>query len=156
MKMMLSDHIRPDCVKIGLEGSSKAEVIEELVEVLSDARCGCDADTILEAVMKREHDGSTGLEMGVAIPHAKCDAIDRLSIVVGVSKEGVDFESQDGKPSNLFFMMLAPRNESGPHVQAIAKIVKLIKVDGFRKKLLKASTPAEVIEVIRKVEEGED
>lgn len=153
--MMLSDHIKPECVKIGLEGSSKAEVIEELVEVLSEARCGCDADTILDAVMKREHDGSTGLEMGVAIPHAKCDAIDRLSIVVGVSKNGVDFESQDGKPSNLFFMMLAPRNESGPHVQAIAKIVKLIKVEGFRKKLLKASTPAEVIEVIKKVEEGE-
>jgi len=156
MEMMLTDHIRPECVKIRLDGKSKAEVIEELVEVLSDSGAGCDADAILEAVMKREHDGSTGLEMGVAIPHAKCDAIDRLSIVVGISKDGVDFDSQDGKRSNIFFLMLAPRNESGPHVQAIAKIVKLIKVDGFRKKLLKASTPAEAIDVIRKVEEGED
>jgi fructose-specific phosphotransferase system IIA component len=153
--MRLSDHIRPEFVKIGLEGSGKSEIIEELVEVLAESAKTCDADTIYEAVMKREREGSTGLEMGVALPHAKCDAVEALSVVIGISKEGVDFDSQDGKPSHLFFLMLAPTSESGPHVQAIAKIIKMIKIDSFRSKLLKASTPEEVIDIVRRTEDGE-
>ena len=154
--MRLTDHIRPECVKIDLEGMTKEEIIEELVEVLDESSLECDADAILDAVQSRERDGSTGLEKGVAIPHAKCDAVSSLSVVVGVSKNGVDFDSQDGKPSHLFFMMIAPTTESGPHVQAIAKIVKMIKLDSFRSRLLNATSPDQVIEAMRKVEEGEE
>jgi len=153
--MKLTDHIEPEHIILDLEGTNKHEVIEELVEHMSDSCGRCDADTILEAVLKRERDGSTGLEKGVAIPHAKCDAVDKLRIVVGVSKKGVDFESQDGQPSHLFFLMIAPTNESGPHVQAIAKIVKMIKVPGFREKLLKADRPEKVIDAMERVENGE-
>ncbi len=153
--MKLADYITPEHVKIGLEGERKDEVIEELVELLVSACDVCDADTIYRAVMDREQVGSTGLEKGVAIPHAKCDAVKRLSIVIGISKEGIDFEAQDGKPSHLFFMMVAPSTESGPHVQAIAKIVKMIKVESFRKKLINAKSPKEVLEVIGRLEEGE-
>ncbi len=154
--MKLADYITPEHVKIGLEGERKDEVVEELVELLVASCDVSDADTIYQAVMDREREGSTGLEKGVAIPHAKCDAVNRLSIVVGVSKDGVDFEAQDGKVSNLFFLMVAPPTESGPHVQAIAKIVKMIKVESFRKKLIKAKSPQEVLEVIDRLEEGEE
>ncbi len=153
--MRLTDYIGPEHVKLDLEGANKQEVIEELVEYMSEYCGSCDADTILEAVMNRERDGSTGLEKGIAIPHAKCDAVDKLRIVIGISKEGVDFEAQDGQPSHLFFLMIAPTNESGPHVQAIAKIVKMIKVDGFREKLLKAERPEQVIELMERVENGD-
>ena len=125
------------------------------MELLVTACDVCDADTIYQTVMEREQVGSTGLEKGVAIPHAKCDAVNRLSIVIGISKEGIDFEAQDGKPSHLFFLMVAPSTESGPHVQAIAKIVKMIKVESFRKKLINAKSPKEVLEVIGRLEEGE-
>jgi fructose-specific phosphotransferase system IIA component len=153
--MKLTDFITPAHVKVGLEAQNKDEAIEELVELLSESCELCDADKIYEAVMSRERDGSTGLEKGIAIPHAKCEAVDGLSIVVGISKQGIDFEAQDGKPSQLFFLMVAPKTESGPHVQAIAKIVKMIKIDQFRERLLRAETPAKVIEVIDAVENGE-
>ncbi len=152
--MRLVDYIREDHVKIGLEAEDKEEVIEELSELLADTG-GYDADRIFQEVMKREREGSTGLELGVAIPHAKCNAVEKLSIVVGISSQGIDFDSQDGKPSHLFFLMVAPKGESGPHVQAIAKIVKMIKIKEFRKKLLKAKSPSDVIQTLGAVENGE-
>jgi mannitol/fructose-specific phosphotransferase system IIA component (Ntr-type) len=115
-----------------------------------------DPDPIFEAVMAREREGSTGLEKGVAIPHAKSDEVKGLTIVVGISREGVNFEAQDGKPSRLFFLMVAPTSQSGPHVQAIARIVKMIKIDRFRKKLLDARKPDDVVEAISRAENGED
>lgn len=154
--MKLTDYIRPEHVKIALDGTSKADVIEELVGLLVETSDATDADAIYNAVMKREAEGSTGLERGVAIPHAKSDAVKRLSIVVGISREGVDFDSQDGKPAHLFFLMVAPTSESGPHVQAIAKIVKLIKLDKFRELLLKAKKPEEVVNAIYRFENGEE
>ena len=154
--MKLTDYINPEQIKLDLEGTDKSEIIEELVEHMSEVCSNCDSDRILEAVESRERDGSTGLEKGIAIPHAKCDAVDKLRIVVGISKDGVDFEAQDGQPSHLFFMMIAPTTESGPHVQAIAKIVKMIKVPGFREKLMKAERPELIIEAMERVENGEE
>lgn len=154
--MRLTDFITPEHVKIGLESGNKEEIIEELVSLLVETSDVTDADVIYEAVMGREREGSTGLEKGVAIPHAKSDAVKSLSIVIGVSREGVDFDAQDGKPSHLFFLMVAPTSESGPHVQAIAKIVKLIKLDKFRKKLVEAKKPSDVVDVIARVENGEE
>jgi len=154
--MRLTDYIKADNVMLDLEARDKEEVIEELVEHMAEVCENCDADTIFQAVMNRERDGSTGLEKGVAIPHAKCDAVDRMRIVVGVSREGVDFESQDGRPSHLFFLMIAPTTETGPHVQAIAKIVKMIKVEGFRSRLLKAKRPEDVVEAIDSLENGSE
>lgn len=153
--MKFIEHIKPENIKLQIEGQTKEEVIEELVELLTETCCVESADTILDAVLAREREGSTGLEKGVAIPHAKCDAVSNLSIVIGISKEGIDFDSLDGKPSNLFFLMVAPTSESGPHVQAIAKIVKMIKIDRFRDRLLKAKAGEEVIDTINMVENGE-
>ncbi len=153
--MKITDYLSPENIKLGIEGYSKEEIIEELVELLSETCGESDADDILDAVLKRENEASTGIEMGVAIPHAKCDAVSKLCIVVAISRDGIDFDSQDGKPSHLFFLMVAPTTESGPHVQAIAKIVKMIKVEGFRTKLLKAKTGEEVVSIIDAVENGE-
>ena len=153
--MKFIEHIDPGNIKLGLEGQRKDEVIEELVELLVESCHVSDADTILDAVLSREREGSTGLEKGVAIPHAKSDAVNRLCIAIGISREGIDFEALDGKPSQLFFLMVAPTSESGPHVQAIAKIVKMIKIDRFRSKLLKAQQPQEVIDAIASAENGE-
>ncbi len=148
-------HIDLENIKLGLESQRKDEVIEELVELLVESCNVSDADTILDAVLSREREGSTGLEKGVAIPHAKSDAVSKLCIAIGISKDGIDFEALDGKPSQLFFLMVAPTSESGPHVQAIAKIVKMIKIDRFRSKLLKAQQPQEVISAIESAENGE-
>ena len=154
--MKLAEYLTPARVKLGLAGDTKEEVIEELVSLLADTHTVTDADLIYDAVMNRERQGSTGLEKGVAIPHAKSDAVKKLSVVLGVSRDGVDFESRDGKNAHLFFLMVAPTSESGPHVQAIAKIVKMIKLDRFIKKLVDAKAPDEVVEAISRVENGVD
>jgi fructose-specific phosphotransferase system IIA component len=154
--MKLAEYLTPARVKLGLAGDTKEEVIEELVSLLADTHEVTDADVIFEAVMNRERQGSTGLENGVAIPHAKSDAVKKLSVVLGISREGVDFASKDGKHAHLFFLMVAPTSESGPHVQAIAKIVKMIKLHKFIRKLVDAKAPDEVVRAIARVETGED
>jgi len=154
--MRLTDYVTLDHIKMGLEGHNKDEVIEELVELCSEVCDVSDPDAVLQAVLNRERDGSTGLEKGVAIPHAKSDAVGALSIIVGISKEGIDFDSQDEKPSHLFFLLVAPTSESGPHVQAIAKIVKLIKIDNFREQMINAETPEGVVNLISSAENGEE
>jgi fructose-specific phosphotransferase system IIA component len=153
--MRFIEHVDPKNIKLGLEGQHKDEVIEELVELLVGTCNVSEPDTILEAVLAREREGSTGLEKGVAIPHAKSNAVKKLCIAIGISKEGIDFDALDGKPSQLFFLLVAPTNESGPHVQAIAKIVKMIKIDRFRNNLLKAKQPQEVIDALASAENGE-
>jgi mannitol/fructose-specific phosphotransferase system IIA component (Ntr-type) len=143
-------------VKLGLGGDTKEEIVEELVSLLADTHQVADADVVYEAVMNRESQGSTGLEKGVAIPHAKSDAVKKLSVVVGISREGVDFGSRDGRTAHLFFLLVAPTSESGPYVQAIAKIVKMMKLGTFVKKLVDAKAPDEVVDAISRVENGED
>lgn len=152
--MKLTDYIKPECINTDLIAEDKEEVIEELVETLSNCVECCDSDSIYQAVMERENEGSTGLEKGIAIPHAKCEEVDRLRITIGISRNGVDFDSQDGKPSNIFFMMIAPSSEAGPHVQAIAKIIKLISIEGVREKLIKAGNAEKVLEIVSDVENG--
>ncbi|MFO7916185.1 MAG: PTS sugar transporter subunit IIA [Candidatus Krumholzibacteriales bacterium] len=153
--MKLTDYINPKCIKIDLSSEYKEEVIEELVFLLADCISdGVDPDAVYNAVMMRESEGSTGLEKGIAIPHAKCDYVDRLRIAIGISREGIDFDAQDGKPSKLFFLMVAPRNEAGPHVQAIARIVKITTMEGVKSKLLNANNPERVVEIIDDIENG--
>jgi len=152
--MKLTDYIKPENIETDLIAEDKEEVIEELVEKLAGNTDCCDMDKVYQAVMDREKDGSTGLEKGVAIPHAKCDDIDRLRIVIGISEKGIDFDSQDGKPSHIFFLMIAPSSEAGPHVQAIARIVKMIGIEGVSEKLIKAGNAEKLLEVISDVENG--
>ncbi|MDZ7859145.1 MAG: PTS sugar transporter subunit IIA [Candidatus Krumholzibacteriota bacterium] len=152
--MRLTDYIKPESIATDLIAEDKEEVIEELVEKLSENTDCCDMDKVYQAVMDREKNGSTGLEKGVAIPHAKCDDIDRLRIVVGISEKGIDFDSQDGKLSHIFFLMIAPSSEAGPHVQAIARIVKMISIEGVSERLIKAGNAEKLLEIISYVENG--
>ena len=92
---------------------------------------------------------STGLEEGIAVPHAKTDAVKTLTIAIGISPEGVDFNSLDGKPSKLFFLMLAPPDQSGPHIEALAEIAKLSKSKAFINALINAKTPDEIVELFK-------
>jgi fructose-specific phosphotransferase system IIA component len=147
--MALIDLITPDIVKVPLKSRDKYGVIEELVQVLKDAGKITEKEKAIEAIHKREALGSTGLEMGVAVPHAKTDAVKTLTIAIGISPEGVDFGSIDGKPSKLFFLMLAAPNQSGPHIEALAEIAKLSRSKAFLDALMNAKTPEEVVRLFQ-------
>ncbi|TET24679.1 MAG: PTS sugar transporter subunit IIA, partial [Candidatus Cloacimonadota bacterium] len=129
--MALVDLISSEVVKVPLTADNKPAVIRELVQILKDSGKIDDFDHVLEAIHKREEMGSTGLERGIAVPHAKTGAVKSLTVAIGISPEGIDFGSLDSKPSQLFFLMLAPPNQSGPHIEALAEIAKLSRSTAF-------------------------
>lgn len=147
--MALADQVNRDVVKVPLLSSDKTGVIRELVGILADAGKISDTEAVVSGVMERESLGSTGLEKGIAVPHAKTTAVDDLMIAIGISPEGVDFESLDGEPSTLFFLILAPPDKSGPHIQALTEIAGISRSNVFLKALKGARTADDVVELFR-------
>ncbi len=147
--MSLIDLVQEDIVKIPLVSTDKPEVLRELVQILKDAGQIQDFDAVLQAVREREEKLSTGLESGIAVPHGKTDAVTSLKLALGIAPEGIDFSSIDGEPSKLFFLLVAPPNQSGPHVEALAEIVKLVQSKAFCRALAGAEDAREVVELIK-------
>ena len=150
--MTLLEILSPETTIVGLEGNSKEEIIEELVDRLDAGNAISDRDKVLQAVVEREKIMSTGIGDGIAIPHGKSDAVTRLVAALGTHRRGVDFEALDGEPAFVFFLLVSPANVSGPHIKALARISRLLKNDEFKKILIEASTPADVLEAIAEEE----
>ena len=104
-------------------------------------------DIVARTEFAREDQGSTGLEKGIAVPHAKTDAVKSITVAIGVSPEGVDFEAMDGKLSHLFFLMLAPSDQASQHVETLSEIARLTRSPMVLKMLIAASSPEEVMEL---------
>ena len=145
--MAVINLIEEDIIKIPLEAKTKPDVIKELVDVLKKAGKIEDAESVFRAVMLRENMGSTGLEKGIAVPHAKTHKVNNLVLAIGVSPEGVDFDSLDGEPSKLFFLLIATPQQAGPHIEALSEIARLTRSSNFCKLLLNAKTPKEIVDI---------
>ncbi len=145
--MALADLLSKEVIRLPLGSFTKDAVIRELIQVLKDAGRVRDLESACQAVLAREALGSTGLESGVAVPHAKTAAVRDLTIAIGISPQGIDFQSQDGKPSQLFFLMLAPPDKSGPHIEALAEIARLTRSPAFCRALVTARSAEEVLKV---------
>ena len=150
--MKLSDLLSEEVIKIPLESTRKEDVIEELVDLLVAAGKGQDKKKALEAVLERERVMSTGVGDGVAIPHGKAEGVKELAASFGRTKTGIDFQSLDDHPVRLVFMLVAPPDVTGPHLKALSRISRLMHKRDFRERLLKAKTPAEVLEAIAEEE----
>jgi nitrogen PTS system EIIA component len=150
--MTLMDILSPQSVIVGLRGETKEEIIEELVDALAAGSTISDREKVLQAVLEREKIMSTGIGDGIAIPHGKSDAVVRLAAALGTQKRGVDFEALDGEPAFVFFLLVSPANVSGPHIKALARISRLLKNDEFKKRLISASAPPEIMAVIENEE----
>ncbi|OGG47166.1 MAG: hypothetical protein A3F84_11665 [Candidatus Handelsmanbacteria bacterium RIFCSPLOWO2_12_FULL_64_10] len=149
--MTLLDLISEKSIIIGLRGTTKREIIEELVGAI-DPNQIVDRGRVLESVLQREGIMSTGIGHGIAIPHGKSEAVKALSGVLGVKREGVDFESLDGQAAYIFFLLVSPANVSGPHIKALARISRLLKGEEFRKALIQAQSPQEILTTIAEEE----
>ena len=147
--MTLLDILSLDSTIIGLKSQSKEAVIEELVDCLKVGDAITDRSKVLQSVLEREKIMSTGIGDGIAIPHGKSDAVIRLAAVLGIHKRGMDFDSLDGESAYVFFLLVSPADVSGPHIKALARISRLLKNDEFKKKLIQASAPGEIIDIIQ-------
>jgi len=147
--MALIDLIEETVVRAPLKGTDKESVIRELVDTLAKAGKILDAETAYLAVLDREAKGSTGLEEGIAVPHGKTLAARELTIAIGVSPDGVEFGSMDNKPAKLFFLILAPPDKAGPHIEALAEIARMSRSKAFCASLAACRNPTEVVRLFK-------
>ncbi len=151
--MKISELLDPAAIVAELKGTGKKEVLIELTDALLKADPSLVKDDVLKVLMERERLGSTGIGDGVAIPHGKLKDIDRLLISFGLSRHGVDFDSMDGKPAHLFFLLVAPEESVGVHLKTLARISKLLKSATVRERLQSAVDSAEIYRIINEEEE---
>lgn len=147
--MKLSDYLPVDHIKYNMIGATKIEIIEELLGLMRDLNLIDQYEVALNDILDREGYLSTGLENGLAIPHAKTDSIDNLAIVFGLKNEGVLFESLDGKPAEQIFLVLSPKDTSGPHIQALALITRNLKDAQVREKIKKSQSTQDIAAIFQ-------
>lgn len=131
----------------------KLAAIKELVEFMVGKSIARDREQLYEALAKRENLESTGIGEGIAIPHARTDAVDDLVLIFARSSSGIDFSSIDGKPSHIIFLIASPENKKSEYIIALAKLSRLLRRMPVREQLKNASNPQEVLEIIKKNEE---
>ena len=154
--MKISELLAEDVVKVGLESEEKEEAIEEMIDVLARAGRVVDRGSALEAIMSREEKQSTGIGRGVAIPHGKCESIERLTAALGISKHGIEFDSLDGEPVQIVFLLLAEQNNPGPHIEALAQVARLFQVPGLIERLIDAGSASDIMDIIVAEEDREE
>ncbi|MDY0041396.1 MAG: PTS sugar transporter subunit IIA [Desulforhabdus sp.] len=147
--MKILDILAEESIIPELKGRTKKQVLEELIDALLKNKSHLDHDRLMAVLLERERLGSTGIGDGIAIPHGKMKDLDQLALSFGRSTQGVDFESMDGKPVHLFFLLVAPENCAGIHLRALAKIARLLKNGTVRKKLGNVKSREEVYSVIQ-------
>ncbi|MDR0319911.1 MAG: PTS sugar transporter subunit IIA [Treponema sp.] len=146
--MNIKTVITTDMIDLHLKGSTKKEIINELLDMLVKNGKINDRETALAAVMDREEKMSTGMKHGIAIPHGKCAATEDLVACIGISEKAVDFDSLDKQPCRIFIMTLSPVEKTGPHLQFLAEISLLFKSSEKREEILNAKTPEEILEIL--------
>lgn len=150
--MKILDIINEDLIKPDLSATSKEEALTELANLIATKE-GLDEDKIVGVLKEREKLGSTGIGDGIAIPHGKLKGLKKLVASFGRSKKGIDFQSIDGKPTHLFFLLMAPENTAGVHLKALARISRLLKDKKFRESLLVADNTDGIFQALKDQDE---
>ena len=146
--MILTQILQPTSVKVPLAGKDKDSIITELVDLLDRNRQIQNRQIVLDAVFTRERTRSTGIGSGIAIPHGKCGAVRELVMALGVTAAPVDFDSVDGKPVSIVILLVSPQDQTGPHIQALARISRLMLDEDFKKALENAASAKAAYELM--------
>jgi len=150
--MRLTDILSRECIKVPLTAVDKQGAISEMVELIAAAGKVADQQQILKATMERERTRTTGIGNGLAIPHGKCAAVRELVMAIGKTKDPIDFESIDGKPVTIVIFLASPPDKTGPHIQALARISRLMTDQRFRRQLDEAETAQAVYDLFTAAE----
>ena len=147
--MLLAELLDARRVKVPLTSRSKEDVLHELVELAAGDLGPATAGAILSAVRGREQLLSTGIGSGVAIPHGTTTHVDHIIMAAGVARDPIDFDALDGRPVELFFLLVGPESAAGAHVKALSRISRLLRREGLRRDLRNAPSSEAFLEIIR-------
>ncbi|MDR1784522.1 MAG: PTS sugar transporter subunit IIA [Endomicrobium sp.] len=147
--MKIMDFLDQDSIIVDLKAYDKKSAIIELVEVLKNRKKVKKVDEVIGVVLEREKLGSTGIGQGVAIPHGKTDALQEQIGVLGISQKGIEFNSLDGEPVHIIFLLLGPVDVMGEHLKALSRISRLFKDKFLRQAIRNAVTAEEIVKIIQ-------
>jgi fructose-specific phosphotransferase system IIA component len=142
--MILTEILKPSCVKVPLDATDKKSAIFELVDIMESANLVRDAESLKAAVWTREQTRTTGIGHGLAIPHGKCDSVTGLAMAIGRPSEPLEFAAIDQRPVRLIVLLASPPDRTSDHIQALAKISRLMTDADFREKLFHAESSEEL------------
>ena len=151
--MKIVDFLPEDLVFPALRASTKEGVLDELARGLAQAHPGIDPARLVEVLLEREKLGSTAIGDGIAIPHGKLPGLSSVLGAFGRHPSGLDFQSLDGAPTKLFFLLVAPEDSAGMHLKALARVSRLLKDAAFRARLVGAETREALYQLIREEDE---
>ena len=146
--MSLEQMLKKEYLNGNLQAKNKTEALSELSEIVIKDSLNLNKLNIYDALLQREKLGSTGIGDGVAIPHGRISSLEQVIVAFGRSKNGVAFDSLDGKPVHIFFLLLAPENSTSQHLKTLAKICRMLKTGNFRQRLLDAESTSDLYEII--------
>lgn len=152
--MKLLDILAPQCVKAPLESTEKRAVIDELVDLLAGLDRVNNPQALKDAVWAREQTRTTGIGHGLAIPHGKCEGLAGLAMAIGKPANPIEFEAIDGQPVRLVVLLASPPDRTSDHIQALARISRLMTMDDFRDRIYAADTPEAIYELLQEQERG--
>jgi len=152
--MKIFDILSKEAILADLKSRDKRGVLEELVTPVVRI-ADINHELLVRVLMEREQLGSTGIGEGIAIPHGKVKNLESLILGFGLSRKGVDFESMDGLPTHIFFLLITPENTTGLHLKMLSRISRILKNDLFKQKLLNATNSNEIYSIIKEEEEEE-
>jgi PTS system fructose-specific IIC component/PTS system nitrogen regulatory IIA component len=152
--MLLQQVFTPGRIKIGLESEEKDELFEELVDLVArqDSR-GFPRASVLSAIHEREDKMSTGIKKGIALPHGKAEGVDSLIGALGISKKGIDYDSLDGEPVYLVFLLVSSPTEAELHLRALKRLARLLDDPEFYTELMAAESPEKAFQILKSFED---
>ena len=150
--MKILEVLQKEAIIDDLKSQNKKGILEELVDPLVQIT-GMNAEDLVRVLMERERLGSTGIGGGIGIPHGKIKDLQSLVLGFGLSRKGIDFESIDGEPTHIFFVLITPEDSTGLHLKLLARISRILKNDHFKERLLNATDREEIFEIIKQEDE---
>ena len=150
--MKILDVMSKEAIIDDLKSQNKKGILEELVVPLA-GKTGLNADELVRVLMERERLGSTGIGGGIGIPHGKIKDLESLVLGFGLSRKGIDFESIDGEPTHIFFVLITPEDSTGLHLKLLARISRILKNDHFKERLMNAADQDEIFDIIKQEDE---
>ncbi len=153
--MELDKLISEERISFEIDGLDKWDVIEHLVDLVDQSISGCDREQMVRDVFEREEKSSTGIGRGIAIPHARTKGVPTTTVAIGISKGGIDFESEDGMPCHLIFLIIAPEKESTKYLKTLSAVATLCNDNDRVKRLIEARSRGDVISIISEVKLGD-